>query len=141
MLDVLERFGKKYAHLKAKGLRVDGLAEIDSVRKYKVIKVSKPFIFDNREIPDKFEGIKLQKRISGELPDEFRSNEETFIWSPDKYEKFVDRCADQIKASLGEEEMTRAEMLDAVCGGNFDAHVTKVTQWAKEGKIPPLKLN
>lgn len=138
MLDVLERFGRKYAHLKEKGLRIDGLAEIDSVRKYKVIKVSKPFIFDNREIPDKFEGIKLQKRISGELPDEFRENKETFIWAPAKYERFVDRCAEEIKQSLGEEEMTRDEMLDAVCGGDFDAHVVKVTQWAKEGKIPPL---
>lgn len=138
MLDVLERFGKKYAHLQKKGLRVDGLAEIDSVRKYKVIKVSKPFIFDNREIPDKFEGIKLQKRISGDLPDEFKNNKETFIWAPYKYEQFVDRCAEEIRQLLGEEEMTRDEMLDAVCGGDFGAHVTKVTQWAKEGKIPPL---
>ena len=138
MLDVLERFGKKYAHLQKKGLRVDGLAEIDSVRKYKVIKVSKPFIFDNREIPDKFEGIKLQKRISGDLPEEFKTDKERFIWAPYRYELFVDRCAEEIRNSLGYEVMTREEMLDAVCGGNFDAHVTKVTQWAKEGRIPPL---
>lgn len=119
-------------------MRVDGLAEIDSVRKYKVIKVSKPFIFDNREIPEKFEGIKLQKRISGELPEEFKVDKERFIWAPDRYEKFVDRCGDEIKEALGDDELTREDMLDAVCGGNFQAHILKVTAWAKEGRIPPL---
>lgn len=140
MQDILDRFTKRYAHLQKKGLRVDGLAEIDSVRKYKVIKVSKPFIFDNRELPDKFEGIKLQKRISGELPDEFKTEKERFVWAPDRYEKFVDRCGSEIKKKLGSEEMTREEMLDAVCGGNFEAHITKVTAWAKEGRILPLTL-
>ena len=138
MQDILDRFTKKYSHLQKKGLRVDGLAEIDSVRKYKVIKVSKPFIFDNREIPDKFEGIKLQKRISGDLPDEFKVEKERFIWAPDRYEKFVDRCGDEIKNKLGNDNMTREEMLDAVCGGDFKAHILKVTAWAKEGRIPPL---
>ncbi|MBI1183678.1 hypothetical protein GC194_05380 [bacterium] len=138
MLDILERFSKKYAHLQKKGLRIDGLAEIDSVRKYKVLKISKPFIFDNREIPDKFEGIKLQKRISGDLPEEFRIDKDRFIWAPDRYEKFVDRCSDDIRKKLGNESLTREEMLDAVCGGDFKAHVVKVTQWAKEGRIPPL---
>jgi len=138
MQDILDRFTKKFAHLQKKGLRVDGLAEIDSVRKYKVIKVSKPFIFDNREIPEKFEGIKLQKRISGELPKEFKVEKERFIWAPDRYEKFVDRCGDEIKDALGDDSLTREDMLDAVCGGNFQAHITKVTAWAKEGRIPPL---
>ena len=133
MQDILDRFIKKYAHLQKKGLRVDGLAEIDNVRKYKVIKVSKPFIFDNREIP-----IKLQKRISGELPEEFKVEKERFIWAPDRYEKFVDRCGDEIKDALGDESLTREEMLDAVRGGNFQAHIEKVTAWEKEGRIAPL---
>ncbi|MBI3143449.1 MAG: hypothetical protein HYZ16_11545 [Bacteroidetes bacterium] len=138
MQDILDRFEKKYAHLKKKGLRIEGLAEIDSIRKYKVIKVSKPFIFDNRLIPDKFEGVKLQKRISGDLPNEFKTDQERFIWSPDRYERFVDRCGDEIRKKLGLDTMSREEMLDAMCGGNYQAHVEKVTQWAKEGRIPPL---
>lgn len=138
MFDVLDRFTRKYSHLQKKGLKVEGLAEIDSVRKYKVIKISKPFVFDNREVPHKFEGIKLQKRISGDLPEEFKTEKERFIWAPDRYEKFVDRCADEIRVALGDEELSREEMLDAVCGGDFEAHKEKCQLWVKEGRIPPL---
>lgn len=138
MLDVLERFRRKFAHLQKKGLKVEGLAEIDSVRKYKVIKISKPFIFDNRQMPEKFEGIKIQKRISGTLPKEFKQDKERFIWAPDRYEKFVDRCGDDIKKTLGDADMTRDEMLDAVCFGDFEAHKEKCDRWVKEGRIPPL---
>lgn len=137
MFDVLDRFKKKFSELQQKGLRVEGLAEIDSVRKYKVINISKPFIFDNRLLPRKFEGIVVKKRISGDLPDEFKENTEKFIWSPDRYEKFVDRCASLIKDQLGNPEMTRDEMLDAVCFGDFNGHKVKCDQWVKEGKIPP----
>lgn len=138
MQDILDRFKRKYNHLQKKGLRVDGLAEIDSVRKYKVIKVSKPFIFDNREVPTKFEGIKLQRRICGDLPEEFKVEKDKYIWSPDRYEKFVDRCAEDIRKNLGDEDMSREEMLDAVCFGDYDAHVQKCQLWAKEGRIKPL---
>lgn len=137
MFDVLDRFKRKFSELHQKGLRVEGLAEIDSVRKYKVINVSKPFIFDNRLLPKKFEGIVVKKRISGDLPEEFKENKEKFIWSPDRYEKFVDRCASLIKDQLGNPEMTRDEMLDAVCFGDFNGHKVKCDQWVKEGKIPP----
>ncbi|MCB0736569.1 MAG: hypothetical protein KDC92_03580 [Bacteroidetes bacterium] len=137
MFDVLDRFRKKYALLEKKGLKVEGLAEIDSVRKYKVINVSKPFIFDNRELPKKFEGIVVKKRISGDLPDEFTHDTDKFIWSPDRYEKFVDRCGDLIKEQLGNPDLTRTEMLDAVCFGDFNEHKVKCDQWVKEGRIKP----
>lgn len=137
MLDVIERFKKKYGHLEKKGLKVEGLAEIDSIKKYKVLKVSKPFIFDNRAIPQKFESIVVKKRISGELPEEFTTNTEQFIWAPNRFEVFVDRCGELIKQELGIEEMSRQEMLDAVCFGNFEQHKAKCDLWVKEGKIPP----
>ncbi len=48
MFEILKDFESKYASLKKKGLRVEGMNMIDPKRKKHVIMISKPFVFDNR---------------------------------------------------------------------------------------------
>jgi len=150
MFEILKHFETKYGHLKKKGLTIEGLAMVDPKKKKHVIKVSRPLVFDNRELPKKFEGldIKTNIQLKGEMPAEFsvdRSNPEWFkkeyIWAPERFEKFVERCSDEIKKNLGNPNMTKKEMLDALCFGNFKEHKKKVQQLIKEGKLPAYTKN
>ncbi len=143
LYDTLDRFEKKFAYLKKKGLRVNGLKMIDPKRKKHVIDINRPFIFDNRILPKSFEGLDLKTVIQGELPAEFivdRSQPDwtkrEYIWAPERFEKYVDRCSDEIKKQLGNKEMTRDEMLSALCFGDFKEHKKKVDTLIKEGKVP-----
>jgi len=143
LYDTLDRFEKKFAYLKKKGLRVNGLKMIDPKRKKHVIDISRPLIFDNRILPKSFEGLDLKTVIHGELPQEFavdRSKPDWFkheyIWAPERFEKFVDRCGDEIKKQLGDKEMTREDILSALCFGDFKEHKKKVEALVKEGKLP-----
>jgi hypothetical protein len=143
MYDILKKFEEKYASLKKKGMHVEGLLLIDPKRKKHVISISKPFLFDSRKLPKRFEGLEIKSRIQGELPVEFTVNREIpdwhkreFIWAPERFENYVDRCFDEVRKKLEEPEMTREHMLDALCFGNFEEHRAKCELMVKEGKIP-----
>jgi hypothetical protein len=110
VLDVLERFRKKYQHLEECGLKINGLQEINSEKRTTVISISKPLIFDSRLIPDKFEGLKIKRTIHGKLPEEFKvrkpdndGNMLDYIWAPERFEKFVDRHTEEIRKKTGKE--------------------------------------
>jgi len=146
--DILKSFETKFSHLKKKGLRVDGLAITDPKRKTHVIKVTRPLIFDNRELPKVFQGMIVKTNISGDLPKEFsidRTKEDwhkrEYIWAPERFEKFVERCSSEIKTKLDNPKMTKNEMLDALCFGNFKEHKVKCEQLIKEGKLPAYHKN
>ncbi len=145
MLEILKQFETKYGTLKKKGLRIEGLSMIDPKRKKHVIMVSKPFIFDNRQLPKTYEGLEIKAKIEGSLPKEFAINKEAvkkdYVWAPNKFEKYVDRCADDIKKQFNNPNMSRQEMLDALAFGSFEDHKKKSLQLLKEGKIPPFKMN
>jgi len=148
MYETLKMFETKYALLKKKGLKVNGLTMVDPKKKKHVINVSKPFIFDNRALPKKYEGLEIKSQIQGELPEEFkidRNNPEwskqEYIWAPERFEKFVDRCAEEIRTKLNNPSMSREEMLDALCFGNFEEHRQKSEQLIKEGKLPAYRQN
>ena len=143
MYDTLKRFETKFSHLKKFGLRVNGLAMIDPKKKTHVIQISRPLIFDNRLIPKRFEGLDVKSKIQGDLPFEFTINREQvdwhkreYIWAPERFVKFVDRCSAEIKGKLQNPDMNKKEMLAALCFGNFEAHKLKCEQLIKEGKIP-----
>ena len=72
MFEILKDFESKYASLKKKGLRVEGMNMIDPKRKKHVIMISKPFVFDNRSLPKVYQGIEVKAKIEGILPEEFR---------------------------------------------------------------------
>jgi hypothetical protein len=148
MFDILKKFEDQYSCLKKSGLQVEGLILIDPKKKKHVISISKPFIFDNRKLPKKFEGLEIKSKIQGDLPEEFKINRQDmdwqkkeFVWSPERFEKFVDRCSSDIRKKLNSPEMTREEMLDAICFGSFKEHTEKCDQMIKEGKIPVYKEN
>ncbi len=146
MLNTLARFKEKYKFLENKGLRIIGLKVIDPEKKTHVIEISRPLIFDSRIIPDRFEGLKIKRRIHGSLPEEFQINRDAidwhkreYVWAPERFEKFTDRCLDEIKKELNAPDISREEVLDALCFGNFEAHKEKCEQLIKEGKIPPYQ--
>ena len=143
MYETLKRFETKFSHLKKFGLRVNGLAMIDPKKKTHVIQVSKPLIFDNRQLPKRFEGLDVKGKIQGDLPIEFKINraqvdwhKHEYIWAPERFEKFVERCPKEIKDTLQNPKMNRKEMLSALCFGNFDEHKLKCDQLVREGKLP-----
>jgi hypothetical protein len=148
LYETLSRFEKKYAHLKKKGLRINGLKMIDAKRKKHVIDVSRPLVFDNRELPKNFEGLEIKAVIHGELPTEFNIDrtqpdwlKKEYIWAPERFELFVDRCCDDIRKKLGNPQMTREDMLSALAFGDFEAHKQKTSDLIKEGKLPRFASN
>ncbi len=150
MFGILKSFETKYGYLKKKGLTIEGLAMVDVKKKKHVIKISRPLIFDNRLIPKRFEGldIKTNIKLGEDLPVEFdidRSQPDwhktQYIWAPERFLKYVERCENEIKIELGSVEMTKSEVLDALCFGNFEEHKQKSTQLIKEGKLPAYCMN
>ncbi len=148
MYDTLKRFELKYGHLKKKGMHVKGLSLIDPKRKKHVIQIVRPLIFDNRQLPKSFEGLEVKSVIQGDLPKEFNVNRNRpdwhkyeYIWAPERFEKFVDRCSSQIKEAFNDPSMSRQQMLSALCFGDFDAHKEKVNLLIKEGKLPAYSKN
>ncbi|MEQ8325207.1 MAG: hypothetical protein RIC15_08715 [Vicingaceae bacterium] len=143
MYRTLDHFKERYKHLQKKGLRIQGIKLVDPEKKTHVIEVSRPLIFDSRMIPDRYEGLKVKRRIHGPLPDEFQIDREEvewhkkeYIWAPERFERYVDRCADMIRKKLGNPEMSREDMLDALCFGDFEEHKKKVHKLVAEGKLP-----
>ena len=148
LYDTLDRFEKKFAHLKKKGLRVNGLKMIDPKRKKHVIDISRPLLFDNRQLPKIFEGLDVKAVVSGDLPAEFNIDrtkpdwqKKEYVWAPERFEKYVDRCGDEIKKKLGDPKMSREDMLSALCFGDYKAHKEKTKQLIKEGKLPDYHKN
>ena len=89
---------------------------IDPKRKKHVILISKPFMFDNRQLPKSYEGLDIKAKIEGMLPKEFsivpkESPKKEYLWAPNKFEKYVDRCSEEIRAQFGNPKMTRKERL------------------------------
>lgn len=145
MFEILKSFESKFGSLKKKGLRIEGLTMIDPKRKKHVINISKPFLFDNRLLPKTYEGLDIKSKIEGGLPEEFKIEKEAlvkeYLWAPSKFEKYVDRCSEDIKKQFGNPTMSRKEMLDALAFGNFEDHIKKSTALMLEGKIPAFELN
>lgn len=143
MYQTLDNFKERYKHLEKKGLRILGIKLIDPEKKTHVIEISRPLIFDSRSIPDRYEGLRIKRRIHGPLPEEFQIDRDAvdwhkkeYVWAPERFEKYVDRQGEKIKKKLGDPEMSREDMLDALCFGNFKEHKAKVDQLIAEGKIP-----
>jgi hypothetical protein len=145
MFEILKNFESKFGSLKKKGLRIEGLTMIDPKRKKHVINISKPFLFDNRLLPKTYEGLDIKSKIEGGLPEEFKIDKESltkeYLWAPNKFEKYVDRCSEDIKKQFGNPNMSRSEMLDALAFGSFEDHKIKTLNLIKEGKIPAISLN
>jgi hypothetical protein len=137
---VLEGFKKEYSHIPR--LRIKDRLGIYHGGIWVII-VEHPFIFDYRKIPKRYFGIEIKGGpLMKNMPKEFqvRDSEKEYVWAPERYEKFVDRCTDEIRKELGDMSMSREEMLNALCpGGDFKAWIRQSREWEKEGKIPPAE--
>lgn len=148
LYETLDRFEKKFGYLKKKGLRINGLKMVDPKRKKHVIDVSRPLVFDNRLLPKVFEGLEIKAVIHGDLPVEFKVDrskpdwqKKEYIWAPERFEHFVDRCCNDIKKQLGNMGMSREDILSALCFGDFEAHKQKIEAMVNEGKLPAYGKN
>ena len=106
-----------------------------------VIDVRYPFIFDRRTLPEHHLGVRLHKLSQPPLPPEFANQHypDGYVWSPPNFERFVDRCANEIRQRLGKPTMSRAEMLHALVGTPFEEFVARCREWVKKGSIPPFE--
>jgi hypothetical protein len=143
MLDILARFKEKYKHLEKKGLIIEGMVVIDHAKRQTALEVSRPFLFDNRALPKKFDGLTIKKKIHGEMPEEFKIDrtqpdwhKREYIWAPERFECYVDRCFAEIAVKLGVEQPTREDLLDALCFGDFEEHCLKTEALIRQGKVP-----
>ncbi len=143
MRDIKSDFKRAYPTLIRDGIVVDGVGEIDDISH---IYITVPFIFDNRRIPYVFETYRVRRRTFTPLPFEFQIDQENafwykkaYLWAPERYEKFVDRCRDEIREKLGNPAMTRSEMLSALCGEDFEEYKKRIYAEIEKGKLPPYK--
>jgi hypothetical protein len=134
---VADRFRVEFGHLRGLEITGPGLYHGGSW----VIGASHPLIFDRRRLPEYYLGVDVRASVRPPLPPEFQGQEypHGYIWSPPNYERFVDRCADEIRERLAQPDMTRDEMLSALVGRPFGQHVAQCRQSVKEGKIPPFE--
>jgi hypothetical protein len=133
---IVVRFRDEFGHLP--GLEIDhGIYHGGDW----VIGVSRPFIFDRRLLPNTYLGVGVRTTARPPLPQEFQGQKypQGYVWSPPNYERFVDRCANEIRERLGNPTMTRTEMLNALVGRPFEEHLAACRRWVKEGKIPPFE--
>lgn len=133
---ILNEFKRQFGHLKKYGLKIEGVADLMGNG---VISISKPFIFDNRKLPEKFMGLNIRGgTVDTELPVEFQNldRDREYIWAYQRFEEYVDKHADLIRKTLGKPDMTRDEMLDALCFGDFRRHKEMCVKWENEGTIP-----
>ena len=134
---IISRFRSQYGHLKKFGLKVDGVANL--IEDYDVIAVSVPFVFDQRNLPKKFMGLHVRVGTTeNSLPPEFQNldRDKEYIWAYQRFELYVDRHADTIRKTLDNPAMTREEMLDALCFGDFNKHKERCMKLEAEGVIP-----
>jgi len=134
---VLLEFKKQYGYLLKYGLQINGVGDL--IDEHYVIFISTPFIFDHTKLPENFMGLDIRDGTpEDELPFEFQNiNKETeYIWAYQRFEDYVDTHADLIRKTLDNLSMTRIEMLNAICFGNFQKHKEMCIEWEREGKIP-----
>jgi hypothetical protein len=134
---IIKQFENSYKHLIKKGMRIGGVNELQPG--YEVISVSVPFIFDNRELPEKFHGYMIRPSIKqDELPIEFKevNNDKEYLWAYQRFERYVENNEAEIRKKLNMPETTKSELLDALCFGDFGKHKEDCIVWEQQGKIP-----
>jgi hypothetical protein len=145
MNNIIRKFKDKYKNFERYGLVVaDDIINIEGVN---FININYPFIFDRRWLPKTFEGFGIRGGVnSSDLPEEFQIDEseldwykKSYVWAPERFEKFVDRCADEIRQKLDNNNMTREEMLDALCFGDFEKHKKTIKEKILKGELPEYR--
>lgn len=115
------------------GVTFEGIQMIDPIKKKQAIVLTRPFIFDCRLLPKRYDGIDIKVRIQGQLPDEFKTaNSNDYPFTPERFESYVEKNLSQLRAHFQKPEMTKAELLDALAFGNFEEHKKNVQNIMRE---------
>ncbi len=111
---IVDEFRERHPRLDISGLgNVHGSLELV---------VRHPFVFDTRLIPNSFLGLSVRSSLSEALPEDFEVFS-GYVWAPENYANFVDNHIDEIRDTLGDPDMTRAEILHALIGMPFQEWV------------------
>ncbi|GIV28789.1 MAG: hypothetical protein KatS3mg027_2603 [Bacteroidia bacterium] len=133
MYDIYKRFEERYGFLKKMGIKFEGIQMIDPIKKKQAIVLTRPFLFDCRLLPKKYDGIEIKIRIQGGLPEEFKvtsPNDHSF--APEKFENYVTNHIDELRTHFEKPEATREELLDMLAFGNFEEHKRNFQNMLKE---------
>ncbi len=122
MYDILKRFEERYGYLKKMGVTFEGIQMIDPIKKKQAIVLTRPFIFDCRLLPKRYDGIDIKIRIQGVLPEEFKTKSGDYPFAPENFEKYVEKHLDELRQHFEKPEMTKQELLDALAFGDFEEH-------------------
>lgn len=77
--------------------------------------VLRPFIFDKSAAPEHFMGVPVRYTLNQPVPDGFQIHRK-YIWAPENYLHFVEEYAADIRRELGNQGMTKEEMLPHLLG-------------------------
>jgi hypothetical protein len=137
MTRIVECFREEFGHLP--GIAVGGPSTPQGGGW--AIDVFHDMIFDRRWLPHRYLGVAVRPGPRPPLPTEFSGQQYPtgYAWSPPNYERFVDRCGDEIRERLGKPNMSRHEMLHALIGRPFEEHVARCREGVAAGFIPPFE--
>lgn len=96
------------------------------------ITVKHPFVFDNRLIPENFQGFEVDNVTIGKFSKEFPDPGHNYqpieeYYAPERYIAFVSRKINLIRKTLKNPGLSEADALDALTGG-FEKHI----KWCEE---------
>jgi hypothetical protein len=103
-----------------------------------MVELDRAFIVDLRNIPSAHLSVGVHSAVAiADVPPEFQTggDRSAYMWAPPRYEAYVDRDADEIRARLGDSDMTREEMLHALIGVPFDEFVAFTEDGIRNGFI------
>lgn len=133
MYDILKRFQERYGYLKKMGVTFEGIQMTDTIKKKHSIILTRPFLFDCRLLPKRYEGIEIKVRIQGGLPAEFKpTSPSDYTFAPEKFIQYVEKNLDTLRAHFDKPEMTKEELLDALAFGNFEQHKKNAQKLMRE---------
>jgi hypothetical protein len=133
---VFDRFQAAYGQIK--GVTIDGPG-IYHCGEW-IIYLTHPFIFDRRTLPEYYLGIRILSGRALPLPPEFEGQRlpRAYVWAPNNFERFVDRCGGEVRSQLRRPAMTREEMLDALLGHSFEEFRRRYHDAVRKGILPRL---
>lgn len=120
-MDILNEFETHYQHLISYGM--EAIASADTH-----ISIRVPFIFNHKLLPENFQGLQVQVHVFG-FPEEFfpnPKNDRTPLeeyYHPKRYVQFINKYENEIREKLNSPAMTKEEMLDVICWGDFKKFV------------------
>ena len=118
LTELEQEFRDTFGHLN--GLTIHGISNAHGCL---VIGATHTFIFDRRRLPRAFLGLPIYYTVS-DVPTDFQIFE-GYIWAPENYQHFVNQYANKIRNELGSREMSREDMLHALCGMPFSEWVER----------------